>query len=167
MYTMCVDRARLRGNDDRRRQAKGAGYDAGADSQALRRRGHHAPRRRHRHGRGRHPNRLPGAGRCTGRGRDPQGAYHRGLWPRVVRQDDAVPAHHRRMSAPGRGCGLYRCRARIGFGICRALWREHRRVIPVPAGYGRAGTGNHRGAGAQRSGGLHCDRLCGCSRAAG
>ncbi len=82
-----------------------------------------------------------------------QGPGGRDLRPGVLRQDHADPAHRRRGPEAGRHRRLRRRGARPRSGLRREARRQYGRAAGLPAGYRRAGAGDHRHAGAFRRGG--------------
>ena len=101
------------------------------------------------------------------RRRHPARPDHRDLRPRVVGQDDDLPARHRRGPAPRRRGRLHRRRARARSGLRPGLRRQRRRAARQPAGHRRAGPRDHRDPDPLRRHRLRRRRLGRRARAAG
>ena len=93
-----------------------------------------------------HPDRLDRPRPGPRRRRHPARPDHRDLRPRVVGQDDRLPARHRRGPAARRRRRLHRRRARPRSGLRPGLRRQRRRAARQPAGHRRAGPRDHRDA---------------------
>ena len=88
---------------------------------------------------------------ALGRRRHPARPDHRDLRAGVVRQDDRLPARHRRGPAHGRRRRVHRRRARARSGLRPGLRRQRRRAARQPARHRRAGARDHRDARSARA----------------
>ena len=89
------------------------------------------------------------------------------LRPRVVRQDHAHAARHRRRCRRGRRGAFIDAEHALDVAYARKLGRPHRGPAGQPARHRRAGAGDHRAAGPQRGGRSDGDRLGGRAGARG
>ena len=131
------------------RKSQGPAGRAGADRKAVRQGLDHAAGRRRGH-RG-HPGRLHRLARPRHRARRRRPAARPGgrdLRPRVVGQDHAHAAGHRRDAEAGRHLRLHRCRARARLAVRAKARRQPAGAADLPARHRRAGARDRRRAGA-------------------